>query len=222
MHDPAVAPHDGPRGYGVLVRDRALVWYVVAAFVMSLIVLGQWELGMPAYARQEGGVSPLVIGIAFGANTGVIVALQFVVMRWLHGRRRTRALVLTAAVWLAAWLVFGASGLAHGTPAASLAVVAGLAMMGVGETLMQPTSQAMLNDLAPDALRGRYNGVSAAAMQTGAIVAPLGGGWILHQGRAGLFIGVLAVLCAAMAVLALRLERVIPETANGVGATRRV
>ena len=44
---------------------------------------------MPAFARAVGDVSTRGLGLAFAANTLVIVVLQLVVLQRIEGRRRT-------------------------------------------------------------------------------------------------------------------------------------
>ena len=48
-----------------------------------------------------------------------------------------------------------------------------------GETLLQPTIPALVNDLAPDHLRGRYNAVSSGSFQLAAVIAPPIAGFLI-------------------------------------------
>lgn len=202
-------------GYGPLARDRALRWVVAMALVVSLIGYGQFEVGMPVFARQVSEISTFALGIAFGVNTGVIVLLQFAVMRWLTGRRRTRALAATAVLWAIAWALFGLTGLVAGGATAAAGVVVSLGVFGVGEALMQPTSAALVNDLAPGHMRGRYNAAFSSASQAGAVVAPLASGVILGRHWSVAFVAALLVMCAAFAFIAIRLEGLIAPAVNG-------
>lgn len=52
----------------------------------------------------------------------------------------------------------------------------------MGETLLQPSLYALVNDLAPDALRGRYNSVFNLSWQAGAIAGPAAAGAVLARG----------------------------------------
>ena len=72
---------------------------------------------------------------------------------------------------------------------------------------MQPTIPALVNDLAPDHLRGRYNAVSTAAFSLAAIIAPVIAGWLIGHGLGDLYIGQLVVGCGAVVLVAIRLER---------------
>jgi MFS family permease len=134
---------------------------------------GQMEAGFPAFARQVSEVSTRTIGLAFAANTLVIVAMQFLVLRFIDGHRRTRVFLVLVGLWAAAWLVLGATGMVAGTLLAAAGVIAFHVLFGLGETMLQPTVPAIVNDLASDRDRGRFNAVSSGAFQVGAITAPV-------------------------------------------------
>ena len=205
-------------GYRAVVRDRvfARVWTLNTL----LVAVGQVQLdtAFPAYVVLFADQSPSVVGIAFAANTFTIVLLQFVVSRWLRGRRRTRGLVVQAAFWAAAWaLVLAAGELAFGD-AAPVAFVGAAILLACGEMLHSPTIPAIVNDLAPDELRGRYNAANAVSWQSARIVGAPAAGILLGAGLAApLLIGMIGV-CALAGVLALELERRLPAAANGIGA----
>ena len=88
--------------------------------------------------------------------------------------------------------------------------------LGHGETMLQPTVPAIVNDLASDRDRGRFNAVSAGSFQVGAITAPIVAGWLLDRHLSGLFIAVIVAGLGGVAVLALALERQITPEVNGI------
>ena len=81
-------------------------------------------------------------------------------------------------------------------------VAACASVFALGETLMQPTIPALVNDLAPDHLRGRYNALSSAAFQLAAIVAPPISGALVGHGLGSVYIGVLVVGSLAVGAFA--------------------
>ena len=161
-------------------------------------------------------MSTKVIGFAVALNTAVIVGLQFFVLRRITGRRRTRALMVMAALWAGAWVILGLTGFAPGGVAAAVGVLAFHATFALGETLLQPTIPAITNDLAPDHLRGRYNAVNAGAFQAGAILGPVVAGVMLNHHWSAAFITMVVVGCAVMVVLAFAVERRITPFINGI------
>jgi MFS family permease len=202
--------------YATILRNPAVIWMTMLTFLGTFVGYGQMEAGFPAFARQVSQVSTGVIGFAFAVNTAVIVGLQFAVLKRITGRRRTRVLLVMAALWAASWILLGLTGLTPGTVLASAGVLGFHALFALGETLLQPTVPAITNDLAPDHLRGRYNAVNAGAFQGGTILGPVVAGFMLGHHWSTAFIVMLAVGCGAIALLALVVERQITPAVNGV------
>jgi MFS family permease len=212
-HDEATAKV----GYLDVIRRPAVASMLVLSFVSSYVGYAQLNAGMPAYARAVGEVSTRGLGFAFAANTLVIVLLQLIVLRRIEGRRRTRVIAVMGAVWAVSWLLLGATGLVSGTWGATMLVAACASVFAFGETLLQPTVPALVNDLAPDHLRGRYNAASSAAFQLAQIIAPPIAGFLIGHQLDSVYIGTLVVGCLVLGVLAIaRLEPQLPPGVNGV------
>ncbi len=137
---------------------------MLLSFVSSYVGYSQLNAGMPAFARAVGEVSTRGLGLAFAANTLVIVVLQLFVLQRIEGRRRTRVIAVMGVVWAGSWLLLGATGFVSGTVGATLLVAACASVFAFGETLLQPTIPALVNELAPDHLRGRYNALSSGSL----------------------------------------------------------
>jgi len=207
-------------GYLDVLRRPAVGSLMLLGFVASFVGYSQLNAGMPAFARAVGEVSTQGLGLAFGANTLVIVLLQLAVLRRIEGRRRTRVIAVMGVLWAVSWLLLGSSGLIPGTVGATLLVAACASVFALGETLMQPTIPALVNELAPDHLRGRYNALSSATFQLAAIIAPPVAGFLVGHHLGAAYIGVLVVGCLLTGVLAvLRLEPQLSAAANGVRST---
>jgi MFS family permease len=208
--------HERPGSYLTILRQPAVIWLTALTFLATFVGYGQIEAGLPAFARSVSEVSTRVIGFGFAVNTATIVLLQFVVLRRISGRRRTRVLVVMTGLWAVAWLTLGLTGVVAGTVAAAIGVLAFNGVFALGETLLQPTIPAITNDMAPDHLRGRYNAVSAGAFQAGTILGPVVAGVMLNHGWSWAFIAMIVVGCGLMAVLSLVVERLVTPAVNGV------
>ena len=208
---------DGERaGYLQVLRRPGMASLVVISFVASFVGYAQLNAGMPAYARAVGEVSTRGLGVAFAGSTVVIVVLQLVVLRWIEGRRRTRVIALMATIWAASWMLLGATGLVSGTWGATMLVAACASVFALGETLLQPTVPALVNDLATDRLRGRYNAASTAAFQAAQVSAPPIAGFLIGHQLNAAYIGSLVLGCCALGVLAVvRLEPQLSPLVNG-------
>ena len=210
-------------GYLEVIRRPAVASMLALSFASSYVGYSQLNAGMPAYARAVGEVSTQGLGLAFAANTLVIVLLQLVVLQRIEGHRRTRVIAVMGAVWAVSWLLLGATGLVAGTWGATMLVAACASVFAFGETLLQPTVPALTNDLAPDHLRGRYNAASSAAFQLAQIIAPPIAGFLIGHSLHGVYIGTLVLGCLLVGALAVvRLEPQLPPGVNGVREAERV
>ncbi len=208
---------DAGVGYLALLRRPAVASLTALGFAASFVGYAQLNTGMPAFARAVGEVSTQGLGMAFAANTLVIVVLQLVVLQRIEGRRRTRVIAMMGLLWAVSWLLLGGAGLVPGTFGATMLVASCASVFALGETLLQPTIPALVNDLAPDHLRGRYNALSSAAFQLPAVVAPPVAGALIGHHLGSVYIGILVVGSVGVAVLAVaRLERVLPPEVNGL------
>lgn len=208
-----------PGRYRDVVSDAVFRRFLVVIAISAFVGYGVMEAGWAGYARVVSEATTREIGLAFAANTFVIVLLQLAALRFIQRHRRTSMLALMAVVWAAAWTMLGASGLVPGTAVATLLLIGSLAVFGAGETLLSPIVPAITNDLASDELRGRYNAVGALAFQVAAVSAPVVAGVLLDRGLAGAFIGLLVGGCVVLAMSALRLARHLSPAANGLSAS---
>jgi MFS family permease len=206
-----------PASYLAVLRSPAMATMTVLSFVSSFVGYSQLSAGLPAYARTIGEVSTRALGLAFAANTLVIVVLQLFVLSRIDRRRRTRVIAVMGVVWACSWLLLGFSGLVPGTLGASLLVAACASMFAFGETLLQPTIPALVNDLAPDHLRGRYNALSSGSFQLAAVIAPPVSGVLIGHALGNVYIGLLVVGCLLCGLIAVAwLEPRLSPHINGV------
>ena len=213
------ADEAGGVSYLTVLRAPAMGTLCTLIFVSALVGYAQLNSGMPAYARAISEVSTRGLGLAFAANTVVIVVLQLLVLQRIEGRRRTRVIVVMAFVWAASWALLGASGLSPGTLGATFFVAACASVFALGETLLQPTMPAIVNDLAPDHLRGRYNGLTSGCFQGASILGPIVAGFLIGHGLHLPYLLVLIGGCGLVAWLSVaRLEGQLDDRANGLRA----
>lgn len=207
-------------GYRHIWQNKIFVRLWLLTALLVAVGYAQADAAFPAFATGAGGLSASELAIAVAANMLAVVGFQLVALRLIAGRRRTRAVMLVCGVWALAWAVtLLAGGLADRS--AGLAMFAfAMVLIALGETLVAPTIPALANDLAPDHLRGRYNGAFALAWTTGFILGPAVAGFAFAAGVGRpLFLG-LILACAIAAFGFLRLERWLPLDLNIVGEGR--
>ena len=212
--EPVLPEEDGdgppaPGRYADVLRDRALVGLVVLNVLFVAAGYAQFEL-LPVFAKNEAGVTETGIGLIFFVNTLVIVLAQFPLSKALEGRRRMAALAVMCVLWAAAWILVCLGGL--WLAAAAAAVVFGLAaiVFGLGECFQGPVQGALVADLAPPRLRGRYMAVSTISWDIGFIVGPAVGGFVLQAEPLALW-PLAAAVCLVAGAGAIALERTIPR-----------
>jgi len=212
IHDPGLAADeqsDTPSSYRAVLRDRLFLrlWSLNFLFVAagySLFTL------LPPFARDYAQLSERQIGVVFFVNTSVIVIVQLPISRAIEGHRRLRALALMPLLWVVSWLMVDASGYWLTGGAAFLVILVALAIFGVGECFHGPAHQALVAEIAPGHLRGRYFAVHSLSWGLAGTVGPAIGGFILAW-RPFVLWPLAAGVCFVAALGALALERRVPE-----------
>jgi MFS family permease len=210
-------------GWRVLVRHRAMVLLCVLGFVLFFACYGQFESGLSAFAVTVTRVSPTMLGVALTANTAAIVLAQFVVLRLVEHRRRSRVIAVVGLVWAVAWLAAGASGVLHGHHAVAVtAIISTYALFGLGEAMLAPTLSPLVADLAPEGLVGRYNAAFALVKQLALALGPAVGGVIAAAHAYEVYVVLLMGCALAVSVTALRLGRVLSPAQDAPTRSRVV
>jgi MFS family permease len=198
-----------PGRYADVLRDRVFLGIVVLNVLFVSAGYAQLEL-LPVFAKNEAGVTERGIGVIFLVNTLVIVLAQFPVAKALEGRRRLPALALMCALWAVAWLLVLAAGYRYEAVAAAVAFGVAVVVFGLGECFQGPVQGALVADLAPPRLRGRYMAVSTISWDIGFIVGPAVGGFVLGSEPLALW-PLAAAVCLVAGAGALWLERALPR-----------
>ncbi|MCW2599765.1 MAG: transporter [Frankiales bacterium] len=200
--------------YRDVLSDRAFRRVCLVSLLFALTGHAALESGMPAFARVVAHVSPSVIALVFAVNTAVIVGGQLVVLRVLKGRRRSSALALAAGVWALSWAILGlVPGLGQGARVLAVLVFGGV--FAVGETFMAPSLQPLVNALATDRSRGRYNAVSGACFSSAFVVTPAVSGVLIGNGLGVVWLVGIVLGCLVSAAVALRLQRRLTDEQDG-------
>lgn len=212
-------PDDGGQpggGWRQLLSHRAMLLLCVMGFVLFFTCYGQFESGLPAYGVEVTGISTSTLGVALFANTAVIALAQFVVLRLVEGRRRSRVVALVGLIWAVAWLAAGFSGLVpHVQAVATALLISTYMLFGLGEAMLSPTVAPLVADLAPHRMVGQYNSAFALVKQLGVAVGPAVGGLMAAQGAYVAYVALLVGCSLGITVLALWTGRhLTPEQDN--------
>ena len=211
VHDPGVPEDevgDVPATYAAVLRHKTFLGLWTLNFMFVAAGYSLFTL-LPAFARDQAGLSERQIGAIFFVNTLAIVLAQLPISRWIEGRRRMRALALMPALWAVAWLLVDAGGYWFTAGTAFVIIAFAAIMFGVGECFHGPAHQALVSDIGSPHLRGRYFAVHSLSWGLAGFVGPALGGFILAAAPFALW-PLASLVCVIAVVGVLRIERYIP------------
>lgn len=159
-------------GWGTVLADRRLVQYVLAALVLMIGGYGSQEAGYSLFVVNNLHLSVHVIGVIFFFNTSTIVVAQLWTLNRIDGRSRTRVLALVGVLWFIFWVALDAA-LAMPPVIALVTLCTSMVVFAFAETMLQPVGSSLVNEIAPEHLRGRYNAAAGATWGVSGTVAPL-------------------------------------------------
>lgn len=179
------------RRLAVLVQEPYLLAFAVLAFLFSCVFF-QCIVTLPI-DMQAHGLTEADYGLVIAANGTLIVLLSIPVSHWVERFARLRVLAVAS---LLLGVGFGLTGLVETVPLYAATVI----VWTMGELLMAPVAPSVVADLAPEHLRGRYQGLYGAAWGLASLVGPALGGYVFeHAGPGILWAGCFAVGLALVA-----------------------
>jgi MFS family permease len=167
--------HEDPvlnaQGWSEVLHDNRIVRYVIAAIFLMLGGYGSLDAGLSLFVVNNLKISVHAIGVIFFFNTSTIVLCQLWVLNRIEGKSRTRVLGVVAVLWFIFWVILEST---LALPAAASIAMLCLAMIvfAIGETMLQPVGSAIVNDIAPEHLRGRYNAAAGLSWGVAGTLSP--------------------------------------------------
>ncbi len=174
--NPVAHEHDDEKGdlggWREVLADRRLRHFMAAAILLMICGYGSIESGFSLFIVSVAHLPTHYIGLAFAFNTITIVIAQLFTLRYIEGRRRTRVMGLVGILWGSSWLLV-ASSLLVGRVMGLVVLCASTTIFAVGETFWSPVAPALVNEMAPEHLRGRYNSAFGLTWSVAGTIAPL-------------------------------------------------
>lgn len=201
-------------GYREVLRDKRLLTLVGFTLVLSGCGWGAQEVGLPLLVTQVADLPVRWLALVYACNTAVIVLTQVYVINRVEGRSRTGILAIVGVVYAGSWVLAGVAAFLP-PMAAVILFCSGLAVFAVGETLWSPVSPGLLNDLAPEHLRGRYNAMGTGAFGLAGVLGPAFAALLLGHGQVILWIAVTVAGCLAGSALILSLRPRLTAAEDG-------
>jgi MFS family permease len=201
-------------GYRAMLSDRTFLIFLAATVLLAFVYFQQ-QATLPLHVRKS-GLSNADFGLLLSLN-GVLVMLFELPLSSFTMRKPARHMM--ALGFLLVGLGFGLTAVVHSMPA--LAATVGI--WTLGEMVGAPVSYAYVSEIAPEHMRGRYQGLYGLTFSSGAIFGPALGTLLYAHVETGFWslCGVLG-LAAAILVLASRPARVGSTGPPGAAAPERV
>ena len=179
-----------PGGFADVLRDRVMIGLMAISLVVAFVFLQ--NMATLPLAMRDDGLSAASYGLVMAVNGVVIVVVQPLIGHRLGRFDASRVLAFGI---LLTGVGFGSTAIVSTTAGYAACTV----FWTLGEIVIQSVGVAIVAELAPPHLRGRYNGAYGTAAGLAAFVAPLGGTQLLVLGAPVLWSTCLA-LCVAAAV----------------------
>ncbi|MEV5709338.1 MFS transporter [Actinoallomurus sp. NPDC052274] len=196
-----------PGGLVDVLRDRVAVGSVLVVLCYGFVYMQSYST-LPLAMRQA-GLPASAYGFAVALNGVGIVIVQPLIGAWLARRDHSRVLAAGVAVVGAG---FGLTAFA----ASAWAFAATVLVWTLGEVLFASVSTAIIADLSPAHLRGRYSGLYGTAFSAASLLGPPIGGGLLGLASWSPWL-LCAVLCGTAAAGALALGPAVRRRRQALG-----
>ena len=198
-----------------VISDRTFRQFWFVALGAIFFGYSQIEVGFASFVVNVAGAGTEKLAWAAGANTLTIAIFQMWFISRVQRFSRREGIISAISIWALAWVFIAIGGfISGGWWLPTLFFVGGWIVFAIGEMIWSPLAPAIVNQLAPEHLRGRYNSASAASWQIGAVFGPVIAGALIGNGLAWHWIFGCITGAILTALLATRIT--LPER-EGVG-----
>jgi MFS family permease len=172
---PEANDEESPARFREALRDRLLLILAIGT-ATATFSYAFFEEALPVFLHEERGLAVVTWGLVLGINPILVTLFQYPISRWA-ARRSSRGI-------LAAGAVLQGSALALLFPFTSVgALLVAVVVLTAGEMLIAPVSSAVSAELAPERLRGSYQGVINLAWEGAWGPTALIGLWLVGRGQ---------------------------------------
>jgi MFS family permease len=179
------------RNYGIVLRDKAYVAFLVAAVLMGMVYIQMYN-SLSVYLRDNHGIEPQGYGFLLTSSAITVICFQFWMMRVIKMKPQFLMMAAGTLFYLVGFAMFGV------VSAFSLFVLA-VVIITIGEMIVMPTSQALAAGFARLDMRGRYMAVFGLTHSIPAAAGPFAAGLVLDNYNPNLLWHLGALLCGASA-----------------------
>jgi MFS family permease len=196
-------------GYRYVFSHRGLRLMILASLLLAFTGPATFDSGLPAIVSVADHISDHAIALSFTIDTGVIVAIQMLVLRIVRRHRRSSALAAVGLIWAVSWALLGFAEVVDGPGWRIVILFAFVSLFAVGETVVAPTRNPLINILADDRIRGRANSISGFATSLMLIVCPAIVTSLLAAHLEAVLVALLCLGSLGIVIIAARLRAIL-------------
>ncbi|MHB1627948.1 MAG: MFS transporter [Bacilli bacterium] len=178
------APELPPRASGdapTASRMPMSLWLACWVYGIFALVASGITTVFPLWTTGPVQMPPAMLGWAGGVNAGAVMATYLLLGRRIASGSHLQWIQTSAAGYaVALGAVFAARDVGR-IGSINLMLLIGMAVVGGAETLLFSSLPAFVNEIAPPAQRGQYNGAINTVWQAGSIVGPTLAGTLVQQ-----------------------------------------
>jgi MFS family permease len=180
-------------GFRTILADRAFLMFLFGSLVISFVYFQGQSAALPLHVVRVSNLQPSDFGLLLALN-GILVVLLELPISSITMHRSPKQMI--ALGFLLVGLGFGLTAAADTLPMLLLTV----AIWTLGEMVAAPVGYAYVADIAPEHLRGRYQGLYGVFWGTGSVTGPALGAWLLGQSVTGFWFlcGILGLVAALL------------------------
>jgi MFS family permease len=172
LHPARHVDEAGRTGWAIVLGDGEFLLFCAVA-VLPVFCFGMFGAMYSLFITGFLHVHATTWSLLLALNAAVVAVLSYPAMRAAAGVDRM-LLLAGSSVFIAV----GLGGTALARPGWQLYAL--VCVLSAGEVLLGPVAAAVVSDMAPEAIRGRYNGAWTIVWNGGASLAPAFGGWSMQ------------------------------------------
>jgi len=203
-------------GYRYVLSNRGLRLMILASLLLAYVGPASFDSGVPAFASVAEHISFHAIALSISINTGVIVAIQMPMLRLVRRHRRSSALAAIGLLFVVCWVLLGLAEFVGGPGWRIVILFSFVGLFAVGETMLAPTRNPLINTLADDRIRGRANSIGGFATSLMLIVGPAIVTGLLAAHLGTVWIASLCLASLGVAGIAARLRVILTDEQDHV------
>jgi len=162
----------GRTGWAIVWGDGRFRLFCAVA-VLPVFCFGMFGAMYSIFITRFLHVPTTTWGLLLALNAAVVAVFSYPATRATRGVDPMVLLSISSV-----FIAVGLGGTAFAQPGWQLYAL--VCVLSIGEVLLGPVAATVVSDLAPEAIRGRYNGAWTIVWNGGASLAPAFGGWSMQ------------------------------------------